>query len=441
LAKDGLKLLLAGLCILALKPSLAQTAQGHAGDKLKMVVILSRHGVRSPTWTKERLDGYSVQPWPQWSVPPGDLTVRGHQLLKLFGTFDRASLAEAGLFAAHGCADAAASYIWADTDQRTLESGHALAEGLFSGCTLAIHNLAEGENDPLFHPAAEGVAADEADAAFAEFEARVKHQSATKATAAQDELIQRVQHILQGCAPAASCLPARAPQTPLLGSETAAVRGKGDHLVDLKGPLAQASSFSEDFLLEYADGMPLSSVGWGNVNETDLRRLLPLHTDYFDLMHRTPALARIEASNMLFHIERTLQQGIEGQPVADALGPAASKLVLLVGHDTNLAGIAELIGVHWHLDGRDDDTPPGIQLAFELWQDAHDNYSVRVTIAMQTLPQLREMKPLTLNAPPARETLTLQGCAAAKQGCPWEDFRRIADAAINTKAVLTQPSN
>ena len=440
MSKIGLKLLLTGLCVLASKPSLAQTVEGHPGDKLKMVVILSRHGVRSPTWPRARLDSYSVQPWPQWSVPPGNLTARGHQLLKLFGAYNRISLIEAGLFAGHGCTDAAASYVWADTDQRTLESGQALAEGLFPGCASAVHGLAQGSNDPLFHPTTAGVTPDEIEAAFVDLEARTKQQSGSSATAPQAELIQEVQNLLLDCTPKKSCSPTHVPQTPLLGSETTAVRGKGDHLVDLNGPLALASSFSEDFLLEYAEGMPLDLVGWGHVDETELRRLLPLHTDYFDLIHRTPALAKIEASNVLFHIVQTLQQGIEGQPVADAIGPVGSKLVLLVGHDTKIASVAELLGLHWHLDGRSDDTPPGTQLAFELWQDTRGLYSVRVVVAMQTIPQMREMLPLTLSTPPVRETLKLQKCPAASQGCRWEDFRRIADAAINMKAVQPQPS-
>jgi 4-phytase/acid phosphatase len=408
-----------------------KTGRTKPNSQLKMVVILSRHGVRSPTWTQARLNAYSVQPWPSWNVPPANLTARGHQLVRQFGGFDRLALTSAGLLPGLDCAGVASTYIWADTDQRTIESGQALAEGLFPGCHVPLHGLPEGENDPLFHPTVNRVTATEADAAYAELSAR----TARPAPASQTKLIAELNDILLGCSPNAACSPTHAPRMKLSDAPTATLRGKGDHLADIEGPLPFASSFAEDLLLEYADGMPMSQVGWGRVDAARIGRLLALHSGYFELMHRTPAIARAEASNLLFHIVRTLQQGVQQEPVDGAIGPAGSKAVVLVGHDTNLAAIASLLGVHWHLDGRDDDTPPGTQLAFELWQDEAGMYTVRVNVAMQTLHQLRAMTALTLAAPPARQRLSLPNCRA----CGWDEFRKLTDAVIDNHDVL--PTN
>jgi 4-phytase/acid phosphatase len=420
--------LLALLCLSALESGCAQASHaaaphGHGGAQLKMVVILSRHGVRSPTWTQERLDSYSALPWPSWGVPPGNLTARGYQLIQDFGSFDREAFAAKGLFAAKGCEDASKTYIWADTDQRTLASGKAIAEGLFPGCPLEVHSLAPGTSDPLFHPAASGVTPVDADSAFVELSARLKRPVDPQ----QSELLEELQHVLLGCDPKTACTTARVPATPLLGAANAVVRGKGDHVAELQGPLAQASTFSEDLLLEYADGMPMSQVGWGKVDEAQLRRFLALHSDYFDLMHRTPSFARLEASNMLARINCTLKQAVDGMPAADAIGPPGTKLVILAGHDTNIAGIAALLGLHWRLDGRDDDTPPGTELAFELWQDTHGAYSVHVNVAMQTLRQLRDVQVPTQKSPPAREELTTD--MKTPSGLMWDDFHRITNAA------------
>jgi 4-phytase/acid phosphatase len=355
-------------------------------------------------------------------------------LIKQFGTFDRASLASEGLFPAKGCEDAAKIYLWADTDQRTIASGKALAEGLFPGCPPQVHSLADGVNDLLFHPTASGVKPGQAEAAFAEFSARAAHPIEPS----QGELLEELNNVLRGCEPKIACTPQHAPQTALLGSPAAPVRGKSDHIVDLQGPLPLGSTFSEDLLLEYADGMPMADVGWGHVDEFELRRFLALHSDYFDLMHRTPALARLEASNMLLHVERTLRQGTEAKPLDGAIGPVDAKLVVLAGHDTNLAGVAALLGVHWTLDGRVDDTPPGTELAFELWQDASGAYSVRVTVAMQTLHQLRTMPELTPSAPPAQATLSLPGCASV---CSWDAFSQVTQKAIDQEALFPFHSN
>jgi 4-phytase/acid phosphatase len=404
---------------------------------LELVVILSRHGVRPPTWTQERLDAYSAVPWPKWTVPPGNLTPHGYELMKRFGGFNRASYAEAGLFAAMGCSDATAAYVWADTDQRTMESGRALAEGMFPGCPPMVHSLAAGEHDPLFHPRARVLRSADA--------LQVKTVQETTAgqlpDKRQSELLAEMQHVLMGCTPKTSCTPVHAPEMPLLGGSGDAIGGKSDHPVDARGPLGQASSFAEDFLLEYVEGMPSSQVGWGKVDETQLRRFITLHSDYSDLSHRTPESARVEASNLLFHIERTLDQGAAGHPVEDGLGPAGSKMVLVVGHDTNISGVAALLGLHWSLDGRRDDTPPGTELAFELWQNESGTYTVRVTVSMQTLRQMREMQDLTPASPPAHEHLMLKGCRAETHACQLEDFVRIVDGAIDRNNVITTRSN
>ncbi|MGC1463073.1 MAG: histidine-type phosphatase [Terracidiphilus sp.] len=418
--------------------STAQDA-GHTNGKarLKLVVILSRHGVRPPTWTQERLNAYSALPWPNWTVPPGNLTPHGYELMKRFGSFERASYAEAGLFVAKGCSDAAATYVWADTDQRTMESGRALAEGMFPGCPPMVHSLAAGEHDPLFHPRAHGLKAASA--------LPVKNEHETTAMQLPDkdqsELLAEMQHVLMGCSPRKSCTPVQAPEILLLGDSTNATGGISDHPVEIRGPLGQASSFAEDFLLEYVEGMPSSQVGWGNVDAAQLRRFITLHSDYSDLTHRTPESARAEASNLLFHIARTLDQGAEGHSVEDALGPAGSKMVLLVGHDTNISGVAALLGLDWSLDGRRDDTPPGTELAFGLWQNENGAYTVRVTVSMQTLRQMREMRKLTSAAPPAQEELMLKGCRAETHACRLEDFMRFVDGAIDRGSVSTARSN
>jgi 4-phytase/acid phosphatase len=427
-------LLLAILCVLAWTALNAQTeagtiSRGSSQDKLKMVVILSRHGVRSPTWTLDRLNTYSSLPWPAWSVAPGDLTARGAELLKRFGTYNRAIYAKAGLFPAQGCSAAADTYIWADVDRRTMASGRAMADSMFPGCAVIVHSLSGSANDPLFHPTAAGVSSTDADLIFTEFSRRVADLPRSQ----YSELLTQMQRVLLGCKLDADCTPQKQPEIRMMDEKEGIVHGKDEKVVTLKGPLPQAASFAEDFLLEYAEGMPIESVGWGRVDEAQVRKFLELHSVYFDLMHRTPSIAKVEGSNMMDHITRTLQQGIEGKPVTGAIGDPGEKLVLLAGHDTTIAGVATLLGLHWNLDGRVDDTPPGTELIFELWQTPQSTYWVHVSIAMQTLRQLREMLELTLANPPEKQAVTVEGCTGKKHSCAWEEFRAVADTATGKK--------
>jgi 4-phytase/acid phosphatase len=416
----------------SVEAALGNNASPQSTDRLMLVVILSRHGVRSPTWSQDRLDAYSALPWPKWSVLPGYLTSRGFELAKQFGSYDRAAFAEEGLFTDHGCIDVSNAYIWADTDQRTLESGRALAEGFSPGCPPAIHSLAPAKNDPLFHPYLSKINSVQIGSTPA-----VPDETNTIGHGAQqDELLAKMQHVLWGCDPNSACTPVHTPALSLFSVPAALARRKDEPVGESQDPLALSSSFAEDLLLEYAEGMPMDQVGWGKVDETQLRDFLALHTAYFARTHGTPARAKAEASNMLFHITRTLQQGAEHHTVVGAVGPTSSKLVMLVGHDTNLAGVAALLGLHWTLDGRVDDTPPGTELAFELWQDAKGTYSVRVKVAMQTLRQMREMEILSRASPPAQETLTPLGCDTVQKVCGWKSFQKIVDRAIDKNYLM-----
>ncbi len=102
--------------------------------KLKFVIIVSRHGVRSPTGNPEQLNAYSAQPWPRWDIPPGYLTPQGATLMTIFGAYYRSYLAQQGLFKTNGCNDATHVSFYSDRDQRTVETGKSLAAGMFPGC-------------------------------------------------------------------------------------------------------------------------------------------------------------------------------------------------------------------------------------------------------------------------------------------------------------------
>jgi 4-phytase/acid phosphatase len=136
-------------------------------------VYVSRHGVRSPTGKPELYNTYSNAAWPTWEVAPGYLTAHGYRLMELFGAYDRLKLASQGLLSSTGCEDAAHVTIYADSDQRTRETGKALAAGLFPGCTLAVKALPEGEADPLFHTIHAGVAQPDSALATAAISGRI----------------------------------------------------------------------------------------------------------------------------------------------------------------------------------------------------------------------------------------------------------------------------
>jgi 4-phytase / acid phosphatase len=405
-------------------------------DDLKFVVIVSRHGVRSPTGKTDQLNQYSSQPWPAWSVPPGYLTEHGAKLMTLFGAYDREQLAARGLLATEGCANAEHIRIIADSDQRTRETGKALAKGLAPGCAIEVTALPEGTADPLFHSLGAGVGHPDKLLATAAVSGRIGANPSGLTEAYRPQL-EALEKVLRSCTGDAACANAAAPAPQSLFDIPASLAsGKGDHLVELHTPIDIASTMAENMLLEYAEGMDVANVGWGRVDVHTLRELLQLHTANEDLTAHPSYIARVQASNLLFHILKSIEQATQVHSVAGALTKPTDRLLILVGHDTNLASISGALNLSWLIDGRRDDTPPGGALVFELWKSRSTNeFSVRAFYTAQTLDQMHDSAPLSLTSPPERIALWVPGCSRADSSCDWNPFRQVVRAGIDTQFV------
>ena len=392
------------------------------------MAIVTRHGVRPPTVSNDQINPYSAEPWPKWDVPPGYLTAHGRALMKLFGAYDRAQFARAGLFSPSGCADAEHVYFWADTDERTIETGHALVEGMLPGCTVEVHSAPAGTRDPLFNPLAAGVGHADPDLAEAAVSGRVGgHPEALPA--AYRPALETMQQVLTA---------GKTVKQSLLELPVSLGPARSG-LADMRGPLTTAASLAEDFLLEYTNGMEGNDLGWGLLTESSLRQMMTINTAYADLMWRTPQIGRTLASNLLSHVVKAMEQAATGKAVPGAIGRPGDRLLVIVGHDANLSNIQGTLNLSWLLPGDlPNDTPPGGALVFELWrQPAGGDYSVRTYYTAQTLDEMRQALPLTLDSPPAKATVFVPACSTAKAGspCDWKAFQRTVEAAIDPAFV------
>ena len=412
-------------------PARAEDAAESKSGKLQFVLYLSRHGVRSPTKAPAQYDAYSAAPWPEWSVPPGYLTAHGYQLMKLFGAYDRAKLASDGLLAPAGCGDAARVSILADSDQRTRETGKAIGEGMFPGCPVNVKAKPEGTEDPLFHSLHAPVAESSQALALAAVEGRIGGDPGNLTEVYRSQLA-TLEGILAGCGHSAK--PAHE-RTSLFDIPSSIQRGKGDHPLQFRGPLSTASSLSENLLLEYTEGMTGQALGWGCLDEANLRRVMELHTAASIVEQRMPVIARMYASNLLGHIVNSLEQAATGKPMAGALGMPGDRVLFLVGHDTNLATVAGVLNLDWIIDGRLNDTPPGGAMIFELWRSTAGTFQVRLFYTAQTLDQMRNASALTLNNPPPQVPLFVPGCSGPDMSCSLQGFAQTVSSSIDSSLV------
>ena len=404
---------------------------------LQLVVMLSRHGVRSPLTKPGQLDQYSVAPWPTWDVAPGLQTPHGNQLIRIFGAWDRTRFSQDGLLAPTGCAEAEHVTIIADTDQRTRETGKALAEGMLPGCAVAVHSLPDGAPDPLFRPIVAGVIHPDPALDAAAVSGRIGGDPNNLTEVYRPQLA-ALDRVLAGC----GRVPANPKRISIFDTPASLKPGSGDPPISARGPVFTAATMAENLLLEYTQGMSDADTGWGCLDGATLRYIMQIDGAHWDYGSRTPALARMNASNLLDHIQKTLEQGVTGKPVPGAVGHPGDRLVILVGHDSNIAAVAGALGMDWALDGRVDDTPPGGALLFELWRSrASGEHFVRVDYTAQTLEQMRKAEPLTPANPPTNAPIFVPGCGRADLSCTWQGFSAVLRQAIEPADVSTQPYN
>jgi 4-phytase/acid phosphatase len=296
------------------------------------------------------------------------------------------------------------------------------------GCGLAVQFLDEGTNDPLFHALpAPDPHLDRATAAAAAVSAIAGRiggdpENLTQAYHAQ---IAALDHILESCGTPPD---PGAKRVSLFDIPATLSPGTGDHLADLKGPINTASTLSENLLLEYAEGMENSKVGWGCVHRPELETLMSLHTAATDFTQRTPLIARAQAYGLLDRIRLSIRQAVDRKPIPGAIGKPSDRALILVGHDTNLENIGGVLGLDWIVDGRRDDTPPGSALILEVWRKpSTGDYAVRAYFTAQTLEQMRFATPLTLSAPPERVPVFIPGCSRPDLSCSLPAFLKLLE--------------
>jgi 4-phytase/acid phosphatase len=411
-------------------------ASAEPGDKLVLAVVLTRHGVRSPLQTNEALAAFAAQAWPQWEVAPGIQTPRGNALIAAMGDYYHQYFADAGALTGDPAIDGPNVFIRADNDQRTLETGRILGKSLVLVGEPVVHSLPEGTPDPLFQPVKAHLGHPNAALGVAAVMGRMGGDPMRVEGAYREEL-ERLKGILYG------------PGGPPAGNTafsgpTTVVSGGANSVVALGGPIRAATQCVEAFTLEYADGKPEADVGWGRVDARVLGDLMALHALYFDLTQRTLYPAQVQGSNLASHLVDTLEQAALGQPVPGAIGPIGERLVVIVGHDTNLANLGGLFGLNWWLPG----TPanpmlPGGALVFELWRHGTepDALFVRACYVGETLAQMRAAAPLSLNAPPARSPIFIPASSGPAPGfdAPLAAFVRAARRVIDPTFIAEEP--
>ena len=407
-------------------------------DELRLVVILARHGVRSPIASETRSSAFNTQPWPTWPVEPGTLTPHGIEALKRMGEFYRQRYST---LLTEGCNSV---YAESTNTSRTIASAKATLSAVVPGCTIGVHP------DLLQDP---------------ETIDRQRLVDATNGRMAnQPEWFERafavpleeMHSILATCPPGHPTCNTQTPdfRTNMLEAVTPPTMSQPQALQKarliprdprIESSVALGADFAENFLLQYVEGIPMEQVGWGRVSRPTLDRLMEMNTRYHDFILRTPYYAQQAAGPLAKHISDTLVWApvrassvmISGSNTKNKNPEYGRRFFFLSAHDANLTWLGGLLRIDWLVsDETFNATPPGSALVFELHHNKQTNAdTVRVFFIAQKLDQIRNLTSLTGEEMPSISPVYVPNCSggAPDYACGLKDFAQVlSDAAAGS---------
>lgn len=385
-------------------PDIAPSSASTAGLHLDRVVMLMRHGVRSPTKEQVSPPGTNDKPWPRWPVGKGELTEHGADAARLVGVWDRGNWVARGLLPAAGCPAADELTVAASSTPRTSATARAWLKGLAPGCTISVSFPLTKADDVEFHPFdAHSMPIDPKQALAAQ--AAMAPAGGIAADVAAHADLYALLNQAMGCEPRAACDISR--MSPEL-------EAKPDGPANIGPAIGEASTISQTFLLEYLQGMPMQDVAWGRLTRGQIATLLQFHTLKYKYEARAPYVADRAASPLAAR----MLKAVEGGP----------KVTMLVGHDTNIADLGGMLGLTWQVPGYPaDDPPPAGAVGFEVLTNASGQQLVHAFYRSQTMDQVRDLQPLDAKNPPSYTYLTVPGCAEL---CPLPEFEKIVQAKL-----------
>lgn len=423
------------LCMVAVACSSSSVTNGVEAEDglLRLIVMVSRHGVRAPvaefnTTAPTAASEYASRTWPVWPVKDGDLTPHGRELAVRLGEYYRLFyLPQLGFESTPGSECPPKDWITVvpDSIQRDEETAEGFLRGLLPGCSVEIQKLPSP--NALYQPqkVIKEYPGEEARSAVLARIGRIEDMQTELA-----EPLKKIQDVLDCCQPPACGGQATCDLETLPSGFNKSGMFFGTLFVGL--------SASETFLMEYAQGMPASDVGWGEVDLHDILEMLPVQNQVMSVLESTDGPAQAYGSNITAHVLGSLEQAVTGSDVEGVTGSPQARVVGYFAHDGTIANVAGTLKLRWDSpDVLENGTPPCGALVFELHESLDGEHSVQLWFVTQTLDQMRSGAELTLEEPPLRLPVTMESCGSESdvQECSYDDFAELVKTRINTEYV------
>ncbi|QUB76956.1 MULTISPECIES: histidine-type phosphatase [Prevotella] len=399
-----LLLMLTFLCP-ALAQAQLQRSEAFKGKyKLKEVVILSRHNIRSPLSTNgSTLSKMTPHEWTNWSSAASELTLRGGVLETEMGQFFRKWTIETGLFKDNYVPTIDEVNLYANSMQRCIATAQYFSSGFMPVANLRVnHRYVPSKMDPIFFPRLT-----KSTEAF-----RTEAMKQINAMGGKEGLVGINKGLKDSYDLITKVLDMKQSEYYKKGEIKDFVNNDTQITLELnqepgmKGSLKNANSASDAFILQYYEEPDALKAAFGHkLSLEDWTKIAKVKDVYGDVLFTAPIVAVNVAHPLL-------------QYMYDELNAKDRKFTFLCGHDSNIASVDAALGVEEYSlpNSIEKKTPIGSKLVLEKWVDAAGKAYIAVNLVYQSTDQLKQMSLLDLQHAPQVFSLKLKGLSQNTDG-------------------------
>jgi len=399
-----LLLMLTFLCP-ALAQAQLQRSEAFKGKyKLKEVVILSRHNIRSPLSTNgSTLSKMTPHEWTNWSSAASELTLRGGVLETEMGQFFRKWTIETGLFKDNYVPTIDEVNLYANSMQRCIATAQYFSSGFMPVANLRVnHRYVPSKMDPIFFPRLT-----KSTEAF-----RTEAMKQINAMDGKEGLVGINKGLKDSYDLITKVLDMKQSEYYKKGEIKDFVNNDTQITLELnqepgmKGSLKNANSASDAFILQYYEEPDALKAAFGHkLSLEDWTKIAKVKDVYGDVLFTAPIVAVNVAHPLL-------------QYMYDELNAKDRKFTFLCGHDSNIASVDAALGVEEYSlpNSIEKKTPIGSKLVLEKWVDAAGKAYIAVNLVYQSTDQLKQMSLLDLQHAPQVFSLKLKGLSQNTDG-------------------------
>ena len=373
--------------------------------ELKEVVVLSRHNIRAPLSGKNSILGkITTHQWTNWTANASELTLKGGVLETMMGQYFRKWLESEGLFKDGYCPNDDEINIYANSMQRTIATAEYFKSGLLPTCNQHVyHRFSPSKMDPLFFPRLTTVSAKFTQAAMKQ----ISQMGGKKGIIGINESLKDSYALIEKITDMKNSPACKEDNICALNDyNTQLTFNLGDE-PNMKGTLKTANTIADALILQYFEVADDKEAAFGhNLTTEDWEKISRVKDVYGDVLFAAPIVAVNVAHPLLMYIKDELKSDVR-------------KFTYLVGHDSNICSLLNALGVEEYslANTIEKKTPIGSKLVFEKWQDKNTKEEfISVQLVYQTTDQLRNLQALSLENPPAMQSIKFSGLTANEFG-------------------------